>query len=143
MNLSRLAEVVLRAVLLASAFGWGQTVFALVVPPEMAFAHLERLSGREVDPTPPLSYWLKIGGAGLSFIAFLFASCTIRPDRSPFLTRSLLVFNVLCAGVLVWGAVGVGLKLWTYLPDVLFCGITGGLGLWALSARAKTAVPQS
>ena len=138
MNVPRAAEIVLRAVLAASAFGWGISVFAVIMPPEMAFAHLERISGRDVEPTPALSYWLKMAGAGFTFLGLLYAYCTFKPDRFLGLTRALLIFNLVCGAVLVWAGTGAGLEIWTYFYDVLFCATSGGFGLLALRLRAKT-----
>ena len=135
MNIARAAEIVLRAVLLVSAFGWGISVFAVAMPPEVAFAHLERLSGRDVEPTPALSYWLKLAGVGFAFLGLQFAFCAVRPDRLMGLTKALLVFNLVCGAVLVWAALSVGLEPGTFIYDVTFCATTGGFGLIALRLR--------
>lgn len=137
MNTRRAAEIVLRGVLAICACGWGISVFAVFLPPEMAFAHLERLSGRDVDPTPALTYWLRMAGAGFTFIGLLFGRAAIWPDRSPRLTRALLVFQLATGAILLWAGKSSGLWLWSYLNDVLFCLTTGVAGLAALRLRGR------
>ncbi len=143
MNTARLAEVFLRGVLLFSACGLGISVFAVVAPPEMAYAHLERISGYDVNPPPHLNYWLRMGGASLTFVALLHGFSALHPDRCPGLTRALLCFNLALGGVMFVAGRTAGLGLWSYFNDVIFCSLTGVIGLVALRLRKEEPAPRT
>jgi hypothetical protein len=50
----------LRIMLLSAAFGWGISVFGVILPWPLVSAQLASLGAGEIVETPMLNYWLRV-----------------------------------------------------------------------------------
>lgn len=132
---------ILRIMLLASAFGWGVSAFAIFLPWDVIVDQLIGLGAREIPNDPMLNYWLRMAATVFTFIGILFLMLAVKPVKFMIMLPFAGVFMLAEGLVLLVYGVILHLDPLPFYVDTAFClllGIGILLGQQRLKKQAMT-----
>lgn len=131
----------LRLGLIVSAVGWGVALAFTFATWKGAQEYMYTMGAGHVEYRPLLDYWLRMASVVMGCIGIASLLAARKPNSYRSVIRLLGPFHVIVGITLIVSAVNNDLvmeKHPTFVPDIVFCFLTGGL-IWipCLLARDK------
>ena len=116
--------------LMAGTVGWGISVLGIILPWSVMTPMLQSMGTSYDFSDAQVQYWLRMACGGWSIIGFLFLMAIFKPHKYGNLIP-LLAFASHFEGILllVHGLL-LGVAIFPFSGDVLFCLVVGGGLLW-------------
>ena len=126
----------LQVILLATAFGWGISIYGIFCSWESALHQLKGLGADNIPHDPMLDYWLRMTAGAFTCIGIFLAMMALNPKKFsaaiPFAGVLLFAEGI----VLLVHGIRLNLEPIPFYVDTAFCFATG-IGIWLLRNEAR------
>lgn len=142
--MSKGVRVTLRLGLLLSAVGWGVALTFTFATWGGAADYMYEMGAGRVEYHPLLDYWLRMASVVMGCIGVGSLLAARKPEAYGSLIRLLGPFHVIVGVTLVVAAVKNGLRVGehpTFIPDIVFCFLCGGMIWLPLILAGREDVP--
>ena len=130
----------LRLLLLVSAFAWGVSVVAVILPWPIAVTALNGLGAGAIPDDPMLDYWLRMAAGAFTGVGIFFLVLGLWPKRFSNVIGLASALMFLEGLVLLVHGLRLGLSPFPFYADTAFC-ILAGAGIWILRGEAADKEP--
>ena len=121
---------VLRLGLILSTIGWGITLLFTVSTWHSAADYMYAMGAGQVDYNPLMDYWMRMASVVMGCIGIASFMAARKPDFYAPVIYLLGPFNYIVGITLIFAAINNELtpdKHPTFIPDIVFCFMTGSL----------------
>ena len=125
-----------RILLAAGAIGWGISILGVLLPWSWMLPMLQSMGATCDFADKHVQYWLRMACGGWSIIGFLFLVALLKPGKYGVLAPLLAWCSIFEGVVLLTHGVLLGLPMFPFAGDVLFCLVVG-IGLLCTSRKLK------
>ena len=116
--------------LAAGAIGWGIAILGVLLPWNVMTPMLQSMGASTDFTDAQLRYWLRMACGGWSIIGFLFLMVLLKPAKYGNLVPLLAAGSIFEGIVLLVHGLLLGVPLFPFAGDVLFCLVVGIGLLW-------------
>ena len=124
-----------KILLAAGAIGWGISVLGALLPWSWMFPMLQSMGATYDFSDQHVQYWLRMACGGWSIIGFMFLVVLLKPGKYGILAPLMAWCSIFEGIVLLVHGLMLGLPMFPFAGDVLFCLVVG-IGL--LCTRTQT-----
>ena len=121
--------------LAAGAIGWGIAILGVLLPWNMMTPMLQSMGASTDFTDAQLRYWLRMACGGWSIIGFLFLMVLLKPSKYGNLVPLLAAGSIFEGIVLLLHGLLLGVPLFPFVGDVLFCLAVGCGLLWTSNGK--------
>ncbi len=121
----------LRLFLFVSAFVWGISIVAVVLPWSFAVTGLNGLGAGPIPEDPILDYWLRMATGAFTGIGIFFLAVAIWPSRFRNVIGFIGLLQMFEGIVLLVHGLRLSLHPFPFYSDTAFCLLIGA-GIWIL-----------
>ncbi len=116
--------------LAAGAIGWGIAILGVLLPWNVMTPMLQSMGASTDFTDVQLRYWLRMACGGWSIIGFLFLIVLLKPSKYGNIVPLLAAGSIFEGIVLLVHGLLLGVPLFPFVGDVLFCLVVGIGLLW-------------
>ena len=124
--------------LAAGAIGWGIAILGVLLPWNVMTPMLQSMGASTDFADAQLRYWLRMACGGWSIIGFLFLMVLLKPSKYGNLVPLLAAGSIFEGIVLLLHGLLLGVPLFPFAGDVLFCLVVGIGLLWTGRSLGET-----
>ena len=127
-----------KVLLSAGAIGWGIAALGVLLPWKWMTPLLQSMGSLYDFSDAQMRYWLRMACGGWSIIGFLFLAVLLKPRKYGSLVPLLAWCSVFEGIVLLVHGLLLGVPLFPFAGDVLFCLVVGAGLLWTGRPQEKS-----